>query len=246
LIAQSIQVGNYFEAVFTFLDDGHFVIPSVPSELTGEIVLNVYALCPQPGQQQQQAPAVIRSYVLTLPDAHIGTLRFFPDVSARGGASPGHFYADASKRVFGIQIEAASPSTKGEEGETVQELLVPVQALKAATRAPPYRRASVPYEPFIGRRIAYASRAAEGRLPAEKLPPALRGVGACQLRYAVCCGALLVFEVGWRLASSAKERENIADVLGYSTLMRTRTCRGSYISSLSEARRRRHGAAYPT
>ncbi len=207
LIAQSIRVGNYFEAVFTFLDDRHFVIPSVLSEQRpGEIVLNVYALCPQPGQQQ--APAVIRSYVLTLPDAHIRTLRFFPDVSARGGASPGYFYADASKRVFGIQIEAASPSTKGEEGETVQELLVPVQALKATTLAPQYRRASVPYEPFIGRRLAYASRAAEGRLPAEKLPPALRGVGACQLRYAVCCGALLVFEVGWRLASSAKEREH--------------------------------------
>jgi hypothetical protein len=232
-IAQPIQVGSYFEAVFTFLDDRHFVIPSVLSERTGEIVLNVYALCPQPGQQQ--APAVIRSYVLTLPDAQIRTLRFFPDVSARGGASPGHFYADASKRVFGIQIEATSPSTKGEEEETVQELLVPVQALKAATRAPPYRRASVPYEPFLGRRLAYASRAAEGRLPAEKLPPALRDVGACQLRYAVCCGALLVFEVGWRRASSAKEKESIADFVGYSTLMGTRTYRGSYISSLSEA-----------
>jgi len=29
----------------------------------------------------------------------------------------------------------------------------------------------------------------------EKLPAALRGVGTCRLRYAVCCGALLVFEV---------------------------------------------------
>jgi hypothetical protein len=29
----------------------------------------------------------------------------------------------------------------------------------------------------------------------EKLPAALRGIGACQLRYAVCCGALFVFEV---------------------------------------------------
>jgi len=179
-----------FDPVFTFLDDRHFVIPSVLSEDPGEIVLNVYPLFPQLGQQQ--APAIIRSYVLSLPDVRIRTLRFFPDVSARGGASPGHFYADASKRMFGIQIEVTSLSTEGEE--TVQELLVPVQALKATTRAPPYRRASVPYEPFIGRRLAYASRVAEVWMPVEKLPPALRGVDTCQLRFAVCCGALLVFE----------------------------------------------------
>jgi hypothetical protein len=65
--------------------------------------------------------------------------------------------------------------------------------------APPsWRRASVRYEPFLGRRLAYASRlAAERRskVPAEKLPPALRDVGARQLRFAISCGALLVFEV---------------------------------------------------
>ena len=221
-----------FEPVFAFLDDRHFVIPSVLSERPGEIVLDVYPFFPQLGQQQ--APTIIRSYVLSLLDVRIRTLRFFPDVSARGGASPGHFYADTSKRMFGIEIEATSLSTDG-EGETVQELLVPVQALKATTLAPQYRRASVPYEPFIGRRLAYASRVAEVRMPVEKLPPALRGVDACQLRFAVCCGALLVFEVGWWLASSAKERPLLI-FLRNSTLMRTRTYRGSYISSLSEAR----------
>jgi len=196
LIVQPIRVGNLFDPVFSFLDDRHFVIPSVLAERPSEFLLNVYRLCPRPqsGQQQVSPPAIIRSYVLSVSDVleDIRTLRFFPDVSARGGASPGHFYADASRRVFGIQIEATSVSTKR---ETVQELLVPVQALKACTRSPVYRRASVCYEPFIGRRLAYASRAAERKVPMEKLPATLRGVGACQLRYAVCCGALFVFEV---------------------------------------------------
>jgi len=197
-VAQPIRVGNCFDPVFSFLDDRHFVIPSVLPERPGEIMLNVYRLCPrpQPGQQQvspRPAAAIIRSYALSLSDVleDIRTLRFFPDVSARGGASPGHFYADASRRVFGIQIEATSRSTKR---EIVQELLVPVQALKACGRSPVYRCASVRYEPFIGRRLAYASRAAERKVPMEKLPAALRGVGTCRLRYAVCCGALLVFE----------------------------------------------------
>jgi hypothetical protein len=96
--------------------------------------------------------------------------------------------------MFGIQIEATFRSTKR---NTVQELLVPVQALKASTRSPVYRSVSVRYEPFIGRRLAYASRAAEGKIPLEKLPAALREVAACQLRYAVCWGALVVFEVCW-------------------------------------------------
>ena len=196
LIVQSIRVGNLFDPVFSFLHDRHFVIPSVLAERPSEFLLNVYRLCPRPqsGQQQVSPPAIIRSYVLSVSGIleDIRTLRFFPDVSARGGASPGHFYADASRRVFGIQIEATSVSTKR---ETIQELLVPVQALKACTRSPVYRRASVCYEPFIGRRLAYASRAAERKVPMEKLPAALRGVGACQLRYAVCCGALFVFEV---------------------------------------------------
>ena len=201
LIAQPIKVGNWFEPVFSFLDHRHFVIPSVLAERSNEILLNVYRLCPrsQPGQQQQISPppaAIIRSYVLSISDdlEDIRTLRFFPDVSARGGATPGHFYADASRRMFGIQIEAMFRSTKR---NTVQELLVPVRALKASTRSPVYRSASVRYEPLIGRRLAYASRAAEGKIPLEKLPDALRGVGPSQLRYAVCCGALFVFEVCW-------------------------------------------------
>ena len=115
-------MGNYFDPVFSFLDDRHFVIPSVLAERPNEILLNVYRLCPrpQPGQQQQASPppppppAIIRSYALSISDVleDIRTLRFFPDVSARGGASPGHFYADASPRVSGIQIEMISLSTK--------------------------------------------------------------------------------------------------------------------------------------
>jgi hypothetical protein len=142
----------------------------------------------------------VRNYVLPLADAltDVRSLRFFPDVSARGGASPGHFYADASKREFGIQIELTSQST---DTDTVHELLVPFRALMAVApkdTPPPCRRVSVCYEPLLGRRLAYASRLAAERhsnVPPEKLPPALRGVGARQLRFAVCCGALLVFEV---------------------------------------------------
>ena len=81
------------------------------------------------------------------PQEDICSLRFFPNVSTRSGASPGHFYTDASQHAFGIQIEVTSLSTKM---ETVQELLVPIQALKASMQSPVYRRASVCYEPFIG------------------------------------------------------------------------------------------------
>lgn len=232
--AQPIRVGTFHDAVFSFLDDRHFVIPSVLSdpERPGEIGLDVYQFCPCPcpprtrGQQPEEAPTavLVRSYVLSVSDVlkDIRTLRFFPDVSARGGAPspPGHFHADASKRAFGIQVEATSLSTKR---ETLQELLVPLRALSAPTREPPYRRASVSYEPFIGRRIAYAARAAavERRtsVPPEKLPLALRGVGASRLRYAVCCGALLVFEVGV-LTYFAKQRALLIS-LGNSTRMKT-------------------------
>jgi len=201
-VSMPIRMGSLHDAVFSFLDDRHFVVPAVPSERPNEIVLNVHRLCHQ-STPQQQAPALVRSHVLSLADVltDVCSLRFFPDVSARGGASPGHFYADASTRAFGMQIEATSLATKR---ETVQELLVPVRALVAPVAAPPrhspppppYRRASVCYEPFLGRRLAYASRVAgrEVPVPAEKLPPALRGVGARQLRFVVCCGALLVFE----------------------------------------------------
>jgi hypothetical protein len=111
-------VVNWFELVFSFLDDRHFVIPSVLAERSSEALLNVYRLCPrpQPGQQQQVSPspppAIICSYVLPVSVLEdIRTLRFFPDVSAQDGASPGHFYADASRRMFGIQIEATFRST---------------------------------------------------------------------------------------------------------------------------------------
>jgi len=200
-IAQPIRVGSQHEVVFSFLDDRHFVIPSVPSERPNEIILNVYQLHHHQhhGQQEDATPVPIRSYPLALADAlaDVSSLRFFPDVSARGGASPGHFYADASKREFGIQIEATSQST---DTVTVHELLVPFRALMAMApkhTPPPCRRVSVCYEPLLGRRLAHASRLAAERhsnVPPEKLPPALRGVATRQLRFAVCCGALLVFE----------------------------------------------------
>ena len=147
--------------------------PSVLAGRPGELPLDVYQRCPrhQFGQRQVSPPAIIRNYVLSVSDVleDIFTLRFLPDVGTRGG-SPEHIYADASQRVFGIQIEVTSLSTKR---ETVQ------------------------YELFIGQRLAYASRAAERKVPMEKLPTALRGVGTCQLRYGICCGALFVFEVRW-------------------------------------------------
>ena len=196
-------MGSHHEVVFSFLDDRHFVIPSVPSQRPNEIILNVYQLLDHQyhGQQQDAASVPVRSYVLPLTDALTGicSLRFFPDVSACGGASPGHFYADASKRDFGIQIEATSRSPT--DTVTVHELLVPFRALMALTpkHSPlPCRRVSVSYEPFLGRRVAYASRLAAERhskVPTEKLPTALRGVRARQLRFAVCSGALLIFEV---------------------------------------------------
>jgi len=175
-------------------------------------------------------PAVIRSYVISDSDVLEGirTLR----VSARGGACPGHFYADALRRAFGIQIEATSLSTKR---ETVQELLVPVQALKASTQSPVNRRASVCYEPFIGQRLASASRVAERKVQTEKLPAVLRGVGACQLRYAVCCGALFVFEVLWGDSRPLRKGALLISCHGNtSTLIKSRSCRGNYLSLLSE------------
>jgi len=215
-------VGDVCEAVFSFLDEHHFVVPSVLSKSSSEIVLNVYRLChhrrhhhhdpsgpgPQPQQQQpQETPPIVRRYVLSVADAlhKIRSLRFFPDVTARGGASPGHFYADASRRAFGIQFEATTLETGR---DTVQELLVPLRALMApepSSSEPPYRRASVRYEKYLGRRLAYASRVVGeeragcgggggGGVPVEKLPPALRGGGVGRLRFAVCFGALLVFE----------------------------------------------------
>jgi hypothetical protein len=196
-------MGNLHDAVFSFLDDRHFVVPAIPTERPDEIVLNVHRLCHHQSTPPHQAPTLVHSHALSLADVltDVCSLRFFPDVSARGGASPGHFYADASARAFGMQIEATSLATKR---ETVQEVLVPVRALVAPVAAPPrpsppppYRRASVCYEPFLGRRLAYASRVAgrEVPVPAEKLPPALRGVRSRQLRFVICCGALLVFEV---------------------------------------------------
>jgi len=139
------------------------VIPSILAESPNEVLLNVYWLCPCPQSEQQQVPPLVVICNYVLEDIRTRMLRFFPDVSTHGGGSLRHFYADASQRVFGIQIEATSLLTKQ---ETIQQLLVPVQtlkALKALTRSPVYRRASC-YEPFIGRRLAYASRAAGRKL----------------------------------------------------------------------------------
>ena len=93
----------------------------------------------------------------------------------------------------------------------MHELLVPVRALtkkraagsdsdsESPPPAPPCRRVNVSYEPFLGRRLAHASRSAAEHqaavAPEKLLPPALRDVGARRLRFAICSGALLVFEV---------------------------------------------------
>jgi hypothetical protein len=206
LIAQPIRVGSLENAVFSFLDDHHFVVPTLQSECSSKIILNVYQFSHQCEQQQQQVPPIVRSYVLSIADVliQIHTLRFFPDVTGQGGAPPGHFYTDAAKRMFGIQIDATSLST---QRETVQELLVPVRALMGPEPAPQYQRVSVCYEPVLGRQLAYASRVTEHPFPVDKLPPALRGVSAHHLRFAVCCGALLVFEVGLGCIFAIRRRD---------------------------------------
>jgi hypothetical protein len=86
------------------------MIATFLAERPSKIPKNLHRLSPRPqcGQQQVPPPGIIRDYVLD----DIRILRFFPDVSARGDASPGHFYADASRHVSGIQIETTSLSTK--------------------------------------------------------------------------------------------------------------------------------------
>jgi hypothetical protein len=68
---------------------------------------------------------------------------------------------------------------------------------------------------LIGRRLAHVSRAAERNIRMEELPAALRGVGACQVRYAVYRGALFMFEVRCGILVSAQE--STADSLGIPT-----------------------------
>ncbi|KAH9991077.1 hypothetical protein BJV77DRAFT_1009875 [Russula vinacea] len=173
-INMPILVGSYHEAVFSFLDDRHFIIPSIASERPNEIALDTFQFHHPHHHGQQQ------------------------HISARGGACPGHFYADASKREFGIEFEATSKST--DAMVVVHELLVPLRALMAIApkHTPlPCRPVSVDYEPCLGRRLAYAVRVTEEhpyKVSVDLLPPALRDVGA-HLRFAICCGALLVFEV---------------------------------------------------
>jgi len=211
-VPQKIQVGRlFFDPVFSFLDDHYFVVPYVPPKHLSEIVLNVHRLYhhhsyPRGPQQRQpqESPPIVRRYVLSVA-AHalngVRAVRFFPDVSACGGASPGHFYADVSKRVFGFQFEARSLKTGG--GNTVLELLIPLRALMDPEQSlpPPYRLARVVDHLYLGWRLAYASRVGErigtgaDSVPAEKLPLALRGATASRLRFAVCGGALLGFEV---------------------------------------------------
>ncbi|KAI0264989.1 hypothetical protein BC834DRAFT_970540 [Gloeopeniophorella convolvens] len=217
LVNMPMKLENIDDAIFSFIDDHHFVVPALS--------------CESPGRYNPLgAPPVVRSYVLSVTDAlsKIHTLRFFPDITARGGAPPlGHFHADPATRLFGIQVEAVAAATGR---DTVQELLVPISALtRAGCALPRLRRATVRHEPVLGRSLAYAARATrlchagslgapdvclqraglvhagccEGTsLPPEKLPAALRAVEAAQLRIAVCGGALLVFE-------HAKENGNL-------------------------------------
>ena len=152
-------------------------------------------------------PPILRRYADAIPTlvdlyrpSKIRCLRFFLDVTARGGAPPGHFYADPTKRVIGIHTETTTETTSDDWDDSYdsyfEETVVPVRALMGwdSLRMSPK---SVLYEPFLGRRLGHASRAikTEHQIPAEKLPPALRDVHASQLRFAVCWGALLVFEL---------------------------------------------------
>ena len=116
----------------------------------------------------------------------------------------------------------------------MHELLVPVRALTKERSAgpesespppPPYRRVNVSYEPFLGRRLAHASRSAAEHqaavAPEKLLPPALRDVGARRLRFAICSGALLVFEVCVFLRAGGMNGANRIFVPGYSRVMTT-------------------------
>jgi len=183
-----------------------FVVPSVLPERPSEVVLNVHQLCHHypysRGSQQQQPqeePAIVHRHVLSvatdvLTYSGSGTMRLFPDMSALGGASPGHFYADTSKRALRIQLQG----TFLETGWEILEWLVPLRALMDPEQSSlSYCSVSVVYEPYLGWEFACASRAGEatGSVPAAKLPLALRDVGADRLWFAIRCGALIVFEV---------------------------------------------------
>ena len=176
LVVQPIRVGSWFDPVFSILDDRRFMNPSVLVGRPGELPLDVPSVWAAASVTTGDYPQ-LRALRLGRSPGYLH-LRFLPDVGTRGASSE-HIYADASQRVFGIQIEVTSLSTKR---ETVQ------------------------YELFIGRRLAYASRAAVRKVPMEKLPTALRGAGTCQLRYAVCwviCSCLKC--VGVIRVSSAQE-----------------------------------------
>ena len=158
-------MGSWFDPVFSFLDDLHFVIPSVLAERPSEIVLNVYRpLCPcsQSGQQQAPPPPpgdhpqLLRP--LRLGHTHAPLL---PRRRRRRrrvpGAHPGILLrGPVPTRVF------RHTSVSNEEGRPCRSSLVPVRAAQrfdAVARVS--TRASVRYyEPVIGRRLAYASRAA--------------------------------------------------------------------------------------
>jgi hypothetical protein len=69
-------VRSRYNTAFSFLDDRHFVIPSVRSGRRGDIVLNVYQFCPCPrpcpqrrcqqARQETLAGILVRDYVLRL------------------------------------------------------------------------------------------------------------------------------------------------------------------------------------
>jgi hypothetical protein len=116
-----------------------FVIPSVISERLGEIGLDVHRFC-------------------------IRTLRFFPDVSARGrAASPP-----------GLLLRRPVEARVGHPGRSD----VPVDEARdgAGTRRP---------ASGARRSDARECRTSRSSVPPEKLPLALRGVGVSRLRY-VC------------------------------------------------------------
>ena len=152
-----------------------------------------------------RVPPILHGYANAIPTlvyrpSKIRCLRFFPDVTTQGGAPPGHFYADPTKRVMGIHTETTTETTSDGLNDSydsyVEETVVPVRTLMGWDSLK-MSRESIFYEPFLGRWLGHASRAIkmEHQIPAEKLLPALRDVHASQLRFVVCWGALLVLEL---------------------------------------------------
>lgn len=182
---QPIRVSNLHDAIFSFLDDRPFVVPSLPSpsERASEIILSVHQPCHRCARKP--SPPRVRSYFLSVADvlADVRSLRFFPNVCARrrgvsrGPLLRGHVQArvrhpdrgDVPVGGEGDLSGTARPHS-GAHGYghdkrrwrrwwpwADYDYEPPSHHSFESLR---YRRAIVFYEPFISRRLGYASRGA--------------------------------------------------------------------------------------